>query len=171
MLCTPRYHSFFIGGFMRSIDLVSFLCNYYGIVSKNLKINKLTHNDMKVLFPDIKRSSFDNLEHNSSLIYKGEIILVHDCNGYILPYINPHIKVDECFEDISNYEEQEIIDISELDLDKLSKEELLKLRKKLKKNHQYHDEHNVTNKIRNKKNPKVKQYKRNKIMIRMEEFE
>ena len=52
-----------------------------------LKINKLTHNDMKVLFPDIKRTSFDNLERNSSLIYKGEIILVHDCNGYILPYI------------------------------------------------------------------------------------
>ena len=48
-----------------------------------------------------------------------------------------------------------ILVVFRLDLDKLSKEELLKLRKKLKQNHQYYDEHDVTNKIRNKKNPGI----------------
>ncbi len=170
MHCTPMYYSFFVGGFMKSIDLISFLESYYGIVNNDLKVNKLTHKDIKILLPNIKRMSFFELEKDKSLIYNGEVIMVHDCNCNILPYINPHLKVNILFDEYDCYSEKENIYFDEMMLDNLSKDELLKLRKKLKKNGQYFEQKVVTNAIRNKKDPKIKQYKRDKMKLRMEEF-
>ena len=171
MLCTPMYHSFFIGGFMRIIDLISFLRNYYGIVNESLKVNKLTHTDIKILFPFIKRGSFDDIRYDDNKVYNGEIIMVHDCKNHVLPYVNPFLKVDVNLIETNNYEEDVLINLNESILDNLSKDELLKLRKHLKKNNQYNEQRKVTNVIRKKKDPKVKQYKIKKMMLRMEEME
>ena len=58
---------------MRSIDLVSFLCNYYGIVNESLKVNKLTHADIKILFPFVKRSSYEKVENENMKVYKVQL--------------------------------------------------------------------------------------------------
>ena len=47
----------------------------------------------------------------------------------------------------------------------------LKLRRSLKKNNQYIEQKVVTDAIRKKKDPKVKEYKIKKMMLRMEEME
>ena len=170
MLCTPRYRSFFIGGFMRSIDLISFLSNYYGIVNNNLKINQLTHSDIKILFPYIKRSSFRDLKKDSMSIYKGDMVMVYDCKGNILPYINPHLDIHEYVIPNANYALKEVININDGCLNQMSKKQLLKLRSFLRKKHQFSDEKVVVDVIRNKKDYQVIKYKRKKMMLRMEDF-
>lgn len=163
-------HSFFIGGIMECIDLISFLRNYYGITSSSLKINKLTHADIKILFPDIKRISLERLKKEMESIYRGEVLLVYDAHNYILPYVNPHYLVNQNIDNTINYDERMIIKIDDLEL--LSKDELLKLRYSVKKNMQYEDAKEITKHIREKKNPKVKLYKRQKrdLKMKMEDF-
>ena len=50
---------------MLFLDLISFLCNYYGIVNESLKFNRLTHADIKILFPFVKRSSYEKVENEN----------------------------------------------------------------------------------------------------------
>ncbi len=161
---------FFIGGIMECIDLISFLRNYYGITSNSLKINKLTHADIKILFPDIKRISLERLKKEMELVYRGEFLLVYDAHNCILPYVNPHYLVNQNIDNTINYDERVIIKIDDLEL--LSKDELLKLRYNVKKNMQYEDAKEITKHIREKKNPKVKLYKRQKrdLKMKMEDF-
>lgn len=155
---------------MNSIDLISFLRNYYGIINNELKANKLTHFDVKILFPKIRRVSKEFLECNLHDIYKGNIILVYDCKGRILHYLHPHLLIDvRCADEI--YEQDEnYIDISSIDLDSLSKDELLNLRKKVKKNCQRASERAITKVIKRKRDKEVVDYKRKKLMLRMEEL-
>lgn len=162
MHCTPSVILFFIGGFMKSISLLNFLQNYYGIVSEDLKLNNLTHMDIKILFPFIKRSSFESMDDNLYEIYNGNLILVYDSKGNVLPYINPHLEVSFVDRIYDEYKSDTKIDMKVIDLDSLSKEELIKLRKKLKQYHQYIEEKDVVKAIRKKKDYKVMQYKKEK---------
>ena len=155
---------------MDSIDLISFLCNFYGIVNENLKINKLTHTDIKILFPQIKRISIERLNNNLALVYNGDIILVYDCFGKILPYVNPHLQINVCPINENSYAERERINLNSLELDELSKEELLNIRRQLKRNHKYLEEKDVVKVIRKKKDYQVTDYKRRKNMLKMEEI-
>jgi len=155
---------------MHQIDLISFLNNYYGINNESLKMNKLTHTDVKILFPMIKRSSFSELQNNMSLVYKGELLLVYDSYGKILPYINPHLEVLDNNEYFNNYEDVTFININDIDLDKLTKDELLQLRRRLKYNHQKEEEKEVVDIIRKKKDHQTICYKKKKMLLRMEEL-
>ena len=139
---------------MKSIDLLSFLENYYGIVNQSLKLNILTHRDIKILFPNIKRSSFEMMNNNFEEVYNGELVLVHDAKGSILPYVNPHINIS--FENTlyDRYENNIKIDITNIDLSHLSKNELLQIRRKLKRNHKIIEESNVVKEIRKNKGKK-----------------
>ena len=155
---------------MKQVDLISFLCNYYGIVNDNLNFNKLTHFDVKILFPNVKRMNTDELKYNCDKLYTGDVILVYDYKGYILPYFNPRLELENMRILESYIVEKEFIDISKLELDKLSKDELLKLRKKVRRNQQIRDEKIIVKAIRKKKNREVMKYKIKKKMLRMEEF-
>jgi len=76
-----------------SISLAKFLSRYKSLYGKDLK--KLTHDDVKVLFPDLKRCSFDTLKEDPCLLYIGEVSLVSDGHKTI-PYYNP---VNEIFDE------------------------------------------------------------------------
>ena len=170
MLCTPSIILFFMGCFMKQVDLISFLRNYCGIVNENLKYNKLTHIDVSLLFPNIERMDFDELKYNQDKLYTGDIILVYDYKGYVIPYINPRFGL-EYTEPLTTYvEEEEVIDINAINLDQLSKDELIKLRRRIKKNKQLKDEKIIVKAIRRKKDRRVIRYKIKKNMLRMEEF-
>lgn len=150
---------------MNSIDLIKFLSNYYGISSKDLKIKTLTHFDIKELFPYIQRASYGYVDNHMNEVYKGEIILVYDANNVIVPYINPHLHIDYLPNTYCNVDDS-FYDITSLDLNMLSKDELLKIRKILKKYHQIKDERCVVDAIRNTKNKKVMRYKRERELLK-----
>ena len=154
---------------MECIDLLTFLRNYYGIVNQNLKINRLSHMDMRILFPNVKRGSFEYLDNNQELVYNGDIILVYDCYGFVLPYINPRLDIISYEDAYDEYADHEKIDISDVDLEMLSKNELLTLRRKLKNNHQFSDEKMVVKAIRKKKDRGTIRYKQEKRLLKMED--
>lgn len=69
-----------------AIDTLSFLEKYYGIVNDNLKSDKLTHQNLTTLFPQLKRVSNEWILKNPELIYMGKIVFVKDANNYCAPY-------------------------------------------------------------------------------------
>ena len=72
-----------------SISIKKFLRLYYGIIDENLLNSKITHKALKILIPELKRLPFDYSFKNEEKIANGEILLVIDCNGIIIPYESP----------------------------------------------------------------------------------
>ena len=175
---------FFVGDFMNSkdkkilndlkdnncISLRKFLMFYYGICDSNILSHNLTHKDIKVLFPDLKRVSFDYVLDNIKEIYIGSIIMVKDSIGNCVPYINP--KLDICIEDDINIEivEENKDDIFEeiIDLENLSLYELVELAKKYKIDNRINEYRRVCRLIRKRKDNDIKIYheKKEKIIMK-----
>jgi len=152
------------------IDIISFLRNYLGISSNDLKQNKLTHHDLVTLFPSIKliRIPYSEAYKNPEMVYSGNYLIVYDANYELIVYRNPIIysSVDtEVFE--NNYEENREISIP--DLSGLSKEELLTIRRNLRKNKEFQRANAITKLIRNVKRKEPTGYKREKEKIRIME--
>lgn len=76
---------------LKSISLNKFLKLYLGIENEVLK--KMTHNDVKILLPDLCRCSFEYAYENCEMVLKGDIIIVSDAKGMIVPYLKPHEKM------------------------------------------------------------------------------
>ena len=74
------------------ISLAKFLSRVTNLTGKDL--SKLRHEDVKILFPYLKRTSFDYVFDNPGLVCLGEVIMVND-GRKIIPYINPEICLDE----------------------------------------------------------------------------
>lgn len=68
------------------ISLAKFLSRFVSLYGKDLK--KVTHNEVKILFPNLKRCSFNKIKENPMLIYDGDVILVDD-GKTIIPYYIP----------------------------------------------------------------------------------
>ena len=81
---------------MEKIALSKFIARSYNIQGSDLK--KMTHEMVKSLFPDLKRTSFEYLEKNPSLMAQGEIVLVEDARGKVIPYFAP--EIDYTIEDV-----------------------------------------------------------------------
>lgn len=151
---------------MKKIDIVSFLNNYYGIYHSSLRKNKLTHEDISELFPFIKTCKDkdfikDNLDN-------GNIIMVCDKTKAIKYYINPHLKEREMYDSLE--EKEETKDIISLDnLDKLSIDELLSLRKRLRKNDERKRSYLINKFIHRRKELKPIIYKKKKEKILLKE--
>lgn len=78
---------------MEKISLAKFLSRCYHISNKNL--SKMTHESVKLLTPDLKRCSFDFASKNQELLETGQIVMVEDCKGQVIPYMIPKIAMDE----------------------------------------------------------------------------
>ena len=73
---------------MESMSLIKYLRIYYGVnISK--KKGKLTHNLIKKNMPFVKRCDFDYSLSNRDMLMCGEIVMVYDDTGAVLPYIVP----------------------------------------------------------------------------------
>lgn len=75
-----------------SISLKKFLLIYYGMCDLELYNKPIKHQDIKKLFPYIKRVSFESLLLDKNLLYSGDIIAVKDSCGNVAPYINPKLN-------------------------------------------------------------------------------
>ena len=111
-----------------SISLKSFLMIFCGICNETLLQGKISHDDVKHLFPELKKSTFEYLSKNINEIYTGNIILVKDSYGFIAPYQKPLIeeyieipdieiiddKKEKAIEEIVNLENLSLYELSEL---------------------------------------------------------
>lgn len=78
---------------VRNLNAESFLKRYYGISHKD--ISGMTHDTLKVLFPQLERTSFEYVMKNPELVSTGHIILVEDVKHYQVPYVIPELKTLE----------------------------------------------------------------------------
>lgn len=108
------------------VSMPYFLYHYIGYNEEN--IYKMTHKDIKELFPTLRRSSITDVCKNPRIIYEGNVILVKDRRGLVVPYYNPLDKnsVFSCMDDIVSKEkdnkEYDILDIKKLTNYELKKE-------------------------------------------------
>ncbi len=143
---------------MKSIDLVSFLTNYYCIYHPAFNNKKLSHDDIKILFPFIETINyFDNND-----LVKGDIIGVYDKNRKIAYYVNPRISEVIADYEVNNSNEK----ISIPNLDNLSKYELLNLRRKLRLNNQRKESYLINKVIRKIKRKEPRDYKKRKLLVK-----
>lgn len=121
------------------ISLKSFLIIFCGIYNETILQGKITHDDVKHLFPELKKVSFDYVSKNSNEIYTGKVILVKDSFGFIAPYQKPLIEEYIDIPDINFIEDKKEQAIEEIvNLENLSLYELSELGKK------YKDENRLT---------------------------
>ena len=73
----------------QEISLSKFLSRYCYL--KGEKLKKVTHEEVKELFPEFKRSSFKEINKHPELLMSGKVILVNDGKKTI-PYYSMQIK-------------------------------------------------------------------------------
>lgn len=105
------------------ITLAKFISRYLGVNGKNLK--NLSHEDVKHLFPNLKRSTFAFIESHPSEVDSGNVILVTD-GKKVIPYYLPlldRIGIDELVIEVSaknqrkgipNYSDMKIYELKKL---------------------------------------------------------
>ena len=74
------------------ISLRKFLMLYLNITYD--RKYKITHQDVKVLFPDLKRASLDDIKKDPYLLITKKIVLVNDGRN-VVPYIKPMLLDEE----------------------------------------------------------------------------
>ena len=133
----------------QSITLKKFLSIYLGVDCECIKDISMTHQDVKILFPDLIRISFDDVYNNIDDLYKGQIIIVRDCYDDIAPYIRPEFRINLNSEYI-NFERNDNESIS-FNIKKLKAYELRLLCKRLKKLKKYREYREATKQLRTEK--------------------
>ncbi len=157
------------------IDIISFLRNYCQINDISLKQNTLKHDDLPILFPYINkylvRKSYDYALKHLSLITKGDILIVYDCTHQLIVYENPiNLMMKEekelVYHDVPsmiNYEENR--DVNLPDISPLSKDELLTIRSRLRKDHNFQYDRYLTSEIRKRKRKEPHKYREKKEQL------
>ena len=80
-----------------AISINDFLEKYYGRI--DFRDKKLIHENIKTLFPDIKRGSFEDIVKNPELVYTGKVVLVRDCNNKCIPYLTGYELIESGLDD------------------------------------------------------------------------
>lgn len=73
------------------ITLSKFASRYLGLYGEDLK--KLTHEDIELLFPLLKRSSYTYIDKNPNMLESGKILLVSD-GKKLIPYYTPKLSAE-----------------------------------------------------------------------------
>lgn len=75
-----------------SMSMESFLRKILGITDIELIRAHLTHDDIKKMFPSIKRASIAQVLDDPALVSRGDVIYVKDSENRSIPYINDREK-------------------------------------------------------------------------------
>ena len=140
-----------------SLSLRKFLILYYGI---NIDSHgKLSHNDIKYLFPHIRRVSFEYVLDNRENTFNGNITCVFDSFNNPAFYERPNIKLFDEIEYIETTKESD----NELEIDlifeNLNTYELSMLCKNLKNLNRIHEYREVYKILKEKKQKNLKKEK------------
>ena len=114
----------FLGVYMKEneISIYKFLYTYLFITNKDLY--KITHEDVKILFPYLKRCSFDDVKKNPHLIKDRKVVFVNDGRKTI-PYYVP--EIEDYFQEkntIGMVKDEEYVERSYYDFENMSNYEL-----------------------------------------------
>ncbi len=113
------------------ITIISFLSKYLGVRDQRVLSSRITHKDIKAIFPNLKRVSFDYVVDNPTLIGDSTILLVSDSIGRVVPYMNPQLGYEETeyFGEFVCDESTKVTipNIDEIDLESLNNYELQQL--------------------------------------------
>lgn len=112
---------------VESMSLSKFLSRYVNL--KGVNLNKIKHDEVKYLFPFLKRATFEEVGNNKDLLYTGKVILVNDGKKTI-PYYVPELTVDENKEYLEVEREvvnTNLVDDKHYDYSELSEYELRQL--------------------------------------------
>ena len=90
------------------ISLSKFLSRYGYLTGKDLK--NVTHEEVKELFPEFKRSSFKEIDKNPELLITGKIILVNDGRKTIPYYARIQEKEEYTIVERESVEKRKIDD-------------------------------------------------------------
>ncbi len=154
------------------IDIVSFLRNYAGISGDSIKQNVITHEDILELFPELNlvRIPYSVAYKNPEFVCTGNYLIVYDANNEIVVYSNPLRMNNKVIEEYNNYEDKKERLVLP-NLSKLSKDELLSLRRKAEKYNDFRTYGLLTNYIKMAKDREPRRYKREKEELRIRELE
>lgn len=148
---------------MNKIDLISFLQNFYGIYHEDLHFQKLTHSIALELFPQLLPCN--NQDADIERIQSGEVIAVYDKTNNIRFYYNPHMILDNLsipsFCKKEDNRQAKYFDF----LDGRSKDELLRIRRQLRKTGQRKEAFMVTKFIRKVKRQEPRDYRVRKLKL------
>ena len=87
--------------YKHAILLNDFLDKYYG--RTDFREKKLIHENIKSLFPDIKRGCFEEIVKNPELVYTGKVVIVKDANNNCIPYLTGYeIDLDSSLDEREN---------------------------------------------------------------------
>ena len=143
------------------ISLTKFLTSYCGLYNDNIYNAEISHHDVKELMPYIKRVSFESLLQNKDSFYTGNIIPVKDCHGNVVPYINPMLENDIQYEIYLETEKEQNLENVVLNED-MGIYELANICKFFKEHNMQKEYRAAYRILKEKKEPKVKQYKKRK---------
>lgn len=73
----------------KSVTLSKFLSRF--LMIDGMALTKVTHADVKMLFPTLKRASFEYVEKHPEEVMMGNILMVSD-GKKVIPYIVPNKK-------------------------------------------------------------------------------
>lgn len=156
--------------FDQIISLKKFLSVYCGIENEYLYKQKISHQDIKELLPEIKRCSFEYVYKHKNEVMIGTIILVEDCFNCIIPYFSPlEIKMGQpnvSVEENKVSKKQMIIEeaISMENLSRYELSELCKYYKRTKNAAKYRAAH----KLLKEKKETSKEYRKQKYKTKKE---
>ena len=142
-----------------TISLRKFLILYYGI-NIDLHGNKLSHSDLKCLFPNIKRVSFEYVLNNKELAFNGDIICVFDSFNNPAFYKRPDVEVFDDIEYIETIEENNCEKEFDLIFEDLNTYELSMLCKNLKNLNRLDDYRKAYKILKDKKQKKLRKERR-----------
>lgn len=150
-----------------SISLNKFLTLYCGISEESVVGRKMGHRDIKTLIPILKRTSLEAAYKNRNWLALGEVIIVVDSYGDVVPYIVPEIILPEGCLNLENMQHSEKLENIILD-ENLSRYELVLLCRYYKKNNRIEEYWVATRLLKKKKDSiSVKAYKREKYNLRV----
>ncbi len=107
------------------ITVADFIYQMYGITGD--KIRNLTHKELMNLFPKLRRVSFE-VANDNNLLYIGNIILVRDRTGIVLPYVRNFSE--ETFTELKIESNQKQEKLEEQNCSELTNYELIQYKRK-----------------------------------------
>lgn len=154
------------------ISVNAFLTKYCGIYDESILSMNLSSKDLKVLFPYLKNLSYDKVLENSKEVYIGNILLVKDCGGNVVPYFKPKRITDECITLEIKKDKKDDQMITAINLEGLTDYQLSILAKRYKELNRITEYRKVCQMIidrKNKSNIKKYKHKKEKILIKQKE--
>ena len=152
------------------ISVNAFLTKYCGIYDESILKMNLSSKDLKTLFPYLKNLSYDRVLEDPKQVYTGNILLVKDNSGNVIPYFKPKRITDDCITlDIKEEKKEDKI-ITAINLEKLTDYQLCLLSKRYKELGRITEYRNVCRLIVERKNKSnIKKYKKEKMLIKQKE--